>query len=109
MKMLNKNYKGEIAIRDITPISISFQTSEWHGAAWHLEVFDNERSVRRLFNLKECSFLNASSRTLRDVSEAMNDHPLGSNRGYDLEAIFSTLDREEIVHMIADMIVRLDR
>lgn len=47
------NYKGERAIRKITPIKVEFMENEWHKPAqWLLVATDEEKNQERTFAFK---------------------------------------------------------
>ena len=54
IKILYKNWKGEIAIRNIIPISIEYKSTEWHKEEqWILEAFDIDKNANRGFAMKD--------------------------------------------------------
>lgn len=54
IRILYKNYKGEIAWRSILPKKIWFGVTEWHPEPqWLLDAEDLERHVQRSFALKD--------------------------------------------------------
>jgi predicted DNA-binding transcriptional regulator YafY len=54
VKILYTNYRGETAIRTITPEKIWFGETEWHpGEQWLLDAFDLEKQTMRSFAMKD--------------------------------------------------------
>lgn len=54
IKILYKNYKGETAIREIIPIQMIFDSSEYHkDKQWLLKAFALDKKEERTFALKE--------------------------------------------------------
>lgn len=52
MKILYKNWKGEISERDITPIKVFFGSTTWHtDDQWLIEAIDNGKELIRTFAL----------------------------------------------------------
>jgi len=50
VKILYKNYKGEITYRTIIPKSIKFMATEWHPEEqWILTAFDLDKNADRGF------------------------------------------------------------
>jgi predicted DNA-binding transcriptional regulator YafY len=48
------NYRGERAMRRVTPIAIRFESSEWHGSEqWLLRAVDVEKAAERDFAMKD--------------------------------------------------------
>lgn len=55
--MLYTNHRGEISIRNVTPILIDFGSSEWHpDPQWLMSAYDNDKRVHREFAVKDCDF-----------------------------------------------------
>lgn len=53
VRVLYTNYRGETTIRRVLPKSIWFGSCEWYPSEqWLLDVIDLERSVERVFALK---------------------------------------------------------
>lgn len=49
-----KNHRGEIADRNIYPMSIEFKAAEWHPEPqWLLEAWDIDKSAERSFAVKD--------------------------------------------------------
>lgn len=49
-----KNYRGEISIRKIIPLSLTFDSTEYHKEKqWLLEVWDLEKLAHRTYALKD--------------------------------------------------------
>jgi hypothetical protein len=56
-----RNYKGEVAIREITPRSIRFGATEHHPEPqWLMEVWDHDKDAERTYAMKDCDFLGGS-------------------------------------------------
>lgn len=54
IKILYKNYKGEISIRTIVPKEIKFLSSEWHPEEqWCLIAHDLDKDAERTFACKD--------------------------------------------------------
>jgi hypothetical protein len=54
IKILYKNWRGEVAERNIEPIKIWFGSTEWHKQEqWLLKAIDIERNVERDFAIKD--------------------------------------------------------
>lgn len=52
VRILYKNYKGEIGVRRIIPRKIVFASNEWHPVPqWLLEAHDLDKGVERTFAL----------------------------------------------------------
>ena len=55
--MTYTNYRGETSVRNVTPITIDFGTSEWHqDPQWLMSAYDNNKGVHREFALRDCDF-----------------------------------------------------
>jgi hypothetical protein len=49
-----KNYRGDIAVRNVTPISVRFGSTEWHPEPqWLLLAFDHEKQAEREFAMTD--------------------------------------------------------
>lgn len=49
-----KNYRGEIATRVVTPISVRFGSTEWHPEPqWLMKAFDHEKQAEREFAMMD--------------------------------------------------------
>lgn len=110
MKMLNINYRGEVSVRDIIPISLCHKTSEWHGPAWHFEAYEKSRDVIREFDLANCDFLSTSSQALTEVARGFHGEMLRENSPVPsaiTEAI-AGMDKEERVRLIVSLIRELE-
>jgi predicted DNA-binding transcriptional regulator YafY len=54
VKILYKNYRGEVAYRTIIPKSIGFLSTEWHPKEqWILTAFDFEKNADRGFSIAD--------------------------------------------------------
>ena len=54
IEVIYKNWRGEVANRKIIPISITFDSTEWHSEKqWLLECYDLDRKNTRLYALKD--------------------------------------------------------
>ena len=54
VKICYTNYRGETAIREITPKTIHFGSTEWHPEPqWLLTAFDIEKKADRDFAIKD--------------------------------------------------------
>jgi len=54
IRILYKNYKGEVAYRTIIPKSIDFITTKWHPEEqWILTAFDIDRNADRGFAIAD--------------------------------------------------------
>lgn len=54
IKVLYKNYKGEVAERSILPMEVLFGSNEYHTSPqWLLKVFDLEKKDYRTYALKD--------------------------------------------------------
>lgn len=52
IKVVYKNWKGEVAERTIIPKQIFYGSTEWHQQEqWLLEVFDVDRNATRVYAL----------------------------------------------------------
>ena len=69
-----KNWRGEIAIREIKPISVSYykEGTEHHlHSGWFLGCFDVEKQAERTYALADCDFRMRG--TLQDAWEAVRE------------------------------------
>ena len=58
IKVIYKNYRGEISERNILPLSIWFGNNEFHiDNQWLLNVKDCDRNIERTFALKDIQWL----------------------------------------------------
>lgn len=54
LKMVYRNYKGEVAQREIVPFSLRYGTSDHHPEPqWLLEAYDPQKAANRTFALKD--------------------------------------------------------
>ncbi|MDO4282037.1 MAG: hypothetical protein Q4D02_00185 [Clostridia bacterium] len=54
VKILYKNWKGNVAYREIIPIKVEFKSTEWHKEEqWILEAFDIQKNDMRGFAMKD--------------------------------------------------------
>ena len=54
VKVLYRNYRGEEAVRTITPESIQWGEAEWHpGEQWLLWCYDCDKEAVRTFAMKD--------------------------------------------------------
>lgn len=59
VQMTYKNWRGEVAIRKIIPISIRYGKTEWHPEmGWLLLAFDVDKQAEREFALSDADFTN---------------------------------------------------
>jgi hypothetical protein len=57
MKMIYRNYRGEVSERTIAPNRIVYGTTDWHPEpGWLLEAVDVEKKATREFALADCDF-----------------------------------------------------
>ena len=55
--VLYRNYRGEVAERHITPLSVRFGVSEHHTTPqWLLQCWDHDRQAERTYALRDCDF-----------------------------------------------------
>lgn len=53
LKLDYTNYKGERRLRDVAPISLTYQRNNpYHGDAWILEAYDIEKRRVRSFDIQ---------------------------------------------------------
>lgn len=58
-----KNWRGEVADRDVTPLDFRWGSTEWHPEpGWIMRAFDHGKGEEREFSLADCDFLGLSSR-----------------------------------------------
>lgn len=51
------NWRGETRVRQIKPLDVFWGSNEWHTEEqWLLRAIDVERSIVRVFALKDCDF-----------------------------------------------------
>jgi predicted DNA-binding transcriptional regulator YafY len=49
-----KNHRGEVGKRNVQPISMRYQATQWHPEPqWLLEAYDNEKEAVRLFAMSD--------------------------------------------------------
>jgi predicted DNA-binding transcriptional regulator YafY len=54
VKIVYTNYRGETAMRHVTPKSIRFGETEWHRESqWILDAFDHDKNADRSFAIKD--------------------------------------------------------
>lgn len=55
LSFIYKNWKGEVAVRDVMPLEIEFTTSEWHGdkPQWFIRGICLEKNEERMFAMKD--------------------------------------------------------
>ncbi len=54
VRILYKNWKGEVGYRNIIPISIDYKFSEWHKETqWIMTAFDLDKMAERGFACKD--------------------------------------------------------
>jgi len=72
MKMIYRNYRGEVSLRDVhmepemAPRFYHAEADPWHGDAWIMEAFDNEKDQPRNYAVKDTCFLRPTQ-ALADV------------------------------------------
>lgn len=54
VKLLYTNYRGETALRHVTPKKLWFGETDWHPEPqWLLEAFDHDKNADRSFAMKD--------------------------------------------------------
>ena len=57
LKMTYTNYRGETSVRNVTPKTLRFGTTEWHPKdCWLLMAWDWDKEGMREFALADCDF-----------------------------------------------------
>lgn len=57
IRMIYRNYRGEVAERWVTPKSIRWGVTEWHPTrGWLMLAWDHDRGADREFSLADCNF-----------------------------------------------------
>jgi hypothetical protein len=57
VQMTYKNWRGEVAVRNIIPISVRYGNTEWHPEmGWLMLAFDVDKQAEREFALKDADF-----------------------------------------------------
>lgn len=55
--MVNRNWRGEVSHRTITPVRVYWGTTSWHPeAGWLLQAYDHDKQAERVFALADCDF-----------------------------------------------------
>lgn len=58
IRMMYRNYRGEICERAIIPLQMFFGKTDYHAEPqWFIKAIDTRRSVTRDFAMKDCDFL----------------------------------------------------
>lgn len=70
VKFLYTNYKGQISIRTVEPVSIIWTHNTWHPEdQWMLHGYDHDKKAMRTFALKDCNFTVTEITVTSDVKE----------------------------------------
>lgn len=57
IRMTYTNYRGEVSVRNVTPIDIEFGSTDWHPEPqWLMSAYDNDKGAHRVFALRDCDF-----------------------------------------------------
>ncbi len=57
IRMTYTNYRGETAVRTVTPIQVDFGSTDWHPEPqWLMSAYDHDKGAHREFALADCDF-----------------------------------------------------
>lgn len=72
IKVEYTNYRGEVAVRTIVPLTVRWsEGNEWHpNPGWELVGYDVEKDAERFFRLADCNFAFESNNLTKPVIEA---------------------------------------
>ena len=60
--MRYRNWRGELGVRHVTPISLRFGASEWHRKPqWLMRAYDHDKQAEREFALLDCAFMSGQN------------------------------------------------
>lgn len=59
--MRYRNWRGELSVRHVSPISLRHGSSEWRPKPqWLMRAYDHDKAAEREFALLDCEFINAT-------------------------------------------------
>lgn len=107
MKMIYKNFRDEVDIRELDVSHLEFQRENaYHGEAWILHGWDVGKQAFRDFNLRDTSFLRVSP-AMRDLMRVIPESE-DEMKSYD-DPVYSDLDRRsEILKAISLVLARVE-
>lgn len=86
VQMTYRNWRGEVAEREIVPVRVWWGNTEWHPQdGWLLSAWDVEKGAHRDFALADCQFIS-------DAGDVSKDRPVGMMS--ELGTIRARLDME---------------
>lgn len=61
IKVVYRNYRGEVATRTLSPEYVWYGTTDWHPKEGYLlHAYDHEKQAYRDFALADCDFVSAN-------------------------------------------------
>lgn len=107
MKMIYKNFRGEVDIRELDVSLLEFQRDNaYHGEAWILHGWDVKKQAFRDFNLGDTSFLRVSP-AMRDLMKVIEESESGVKSCSD--PVYSNLTgRAGILRAISLILARVE-